>query len=150
VAKAGDKSTPVVVWKVPGSREPQTPAERSLAEEWQRRGQNLRLTLIAWRGWLQGLSTPLTKPLAGEITPSPQQRRKAGAKPKYDWDTIRAFCYGRFGEDGYPNNVSEFCRDVVLPWCGDRYGEAGTPDMETLRPLVTTWVDAWMRSLPPK
>jgi hypothetical protein len=87
-------------------------------------------------------------PPAGELTPSPKQRRKAGAKPKYDWDAIRAFCYGRFSEDGYPDNVSGFCEDVVLPWCVRRYGEGGTPDTETLRPYVTRWVDAWQRSLP--
>lgn len=142
-----------VVWKIPRvSGEPQPAPERSLTEEWQRRGQNLRHTLIAWRGFLLGLSAPLSlpEPLAGELTPSPQQRRKAGAKPKYDWDAIQAHCYPLFDEHGFPENVSAFCRDEIIPWCEQQYGEDGTPDMETLRPLVTKWIAAWVRSLPPK
>jgi hypothetical protein len=82
--------------------------------------------------------------------PSPEQRRKAGTKPKYDWDAIQAHCHRCFVENGYPSNVSEFCRDDLIPWCVQRYGEDGTPDMETLRPYITRWIDAWLRSLPPK
>jgi hypothetical protein len=89
-------------------------------------------------------------PPAGELTPSPKQRRKAGAKPKYDWDAIHAHCHQWFDDNGCPENVSAFCRDEIIPWCEQRYGEDGTPDMETMRPLVTKWMAAWQRSLLPK
>jgi hypothetical protein len=153
MAKDDDKSTPVVVWEIPrGSGESQTPPERSLAEEWQRRGQELRRTLLTGAAFLRGLSTPLNlpEPSAGEPVASPQQRRKAGAKPKYDWDAIQAYCHQLFYTNGFPENVSAFCRDEIIPWCGQQYGEDGTPDMETLRPLVTRWIAAWVRSLPLK
>jgi hypothetical protein len=87
---------------------------------------------------------------AGEPMLPPDQRRKAGAKPKYDWDAIQAHCHQWFDDSGFPENVSAFCRDKIIPWCEQRYGEDGTPDMETLRPLVTRWIAAWERSLLPK
>ena len=87
---------------------------------------------------------------ADEPASPPKQHRKAGAKPKYDWDTIQAHCHQWFNDNGFPENVSAFCRDEVIPWCEQRYGEDGTPDMETLRPLVTRWIAAWGRSLLPK
>ena len=92
---------------------------------------------------------PLMETAAGEPK-SPPERRKAGVKPKYDWDVIRARCDGWFGEDGYPDNVSAFCQDELIPWCVEKLGEGGTPNSETLRPLVTKWIDAWKRSLDPQ
>jgi hypothetical protein len=87
---------------------------------------------------------------AGEPAPPSDQRRKAGAKPKYDWDVIQIRCYQRFNDDGFPDNVSAFCRHEVLPWCQERYGEDGTPDLETLRSYVTKWIEAWQRWLLPE
>jgi hypothetical protein len=81
---------------------------------------------------------------------SPPDQRKRGRKPEYDWDAIRAYCDRRFNDDGYPENVSEFCQDDVIRWCVKQFGEGGTPDVETLRPYVARWVAAWIRSLPPK
>jgi hypothetical protein len=81
-------------------------------------------------------------------TVEPEQRRKVGARPQFDWDAIQAWCSRRFDALGFPNNVSAFCRDEVLPWCTKQFGDAGTPDMETLRPRVSGWTDAWQRSLP--
>lgn len=153
MAKDADKSTPAVVWKIPhGSGNSPTPPERSLAEEWQRRGQELRRTFIAWRGLLLGLATPLNlpQPPAGEPASSPDRHGRAGAKRKYDWDAIQAHCHVSFDVNGYPENVSEFCRDDVIPWCVNQFGENKTPDMETLRPYVTKWIAAWRRSLPSK
>jgi hypothetical protein len=86
-------------------------------------------------------------PATGESEPS-SQRRKPGAKSQFDWDATQAWCFRRFGDLGFPDNVSAFCRDEVLPWCTKQFGEAGTPDMETLRPRVSGWIDAWRRSLP--
>ncbi len=87
---------------------------------------------------------------ASKPVPSPDQRRKAGAKPKYDWDAIQAHCHQWFDDNGYPENLSKFCRDEIIPWCEQRYGADGTPDMETLRAHVTRWIAAWQRSLLPK
>jgi hypothetical protein len=87
---------------------------------------------------------------ADEPASPPDQRGKAGAKPKYDWDAIQAHCHQWFDDNGYPENVSEFCRDEIIPWCEQRYGERGTPDVETLRPYVTRWIAASRRSLLPK
>lgn len=87
-----------------------------------------------------------------EHVEAPEQTKpanwKAGAKPKYDWDAIQARCHQWFNDNGFPDNVSAFCRDEVIPWCDKQYGEDGTPDMETLRPRVAKWVAAWQRSLP--
>jgi hypothetical protein len=92
---------------------------------------------------------PLPATAAGEPMPPPD-RRKAGAKPKYDWDAIEAHCHGCFGVDGYPDNVSAFCQYEIIPYCEKRWGVDGTPDFETLRPLVTKWIATWRRSLLPK
>src|SRR4051812_32402929 len=76
MAKDDDKSTPVVVWEIPrGSGESQTPPERSLTEEWQRRGQELRRALLTGAAFLRGLSTPLNlpEPPVGEPMASPEQ-----------------------------------------------------------------------------
>jgi hypothetical protein len=93
---------------------------------------------------------PGTLAAADEPAPPLGQRRQAGAKPQYDWDAIQARCCQWFNDDGFPDNVSAFCRDKVIPWCQEQYGEEGTPDMETLRPRVAKWVEAWQRSLLPK
>jgi len=93
---------------------------------------------------------PLPIPPTGAPTPSPKQGRKAGTKPKFDWDAIQAHCHQCFNDNGIPENVSAFCRDEIIPWCGEWFGEDGTPDMETLRPLVTKWIAAWQRSLLPE
>jgi hypothetical protein len=148
MAKADDKSTPVVVWEVPGPREPQASPERSLAEEWQRRGQELRRTLLTGAAFLRGLSTPLNlpEPPVGEPIPLSPGRRKPGTKEKYDWDAIQARCHQRLEDTAIPENVSKFCRDEILPWCDGQYGEDGTPDIETLRPRVAKWIAAWERA----
>jgi hypothetical protein len=76
-------------------------------------------------------------------------RRTAGAKPKYDWNAIQAYCYRWFSDYGFPDNVSMFCRDNVIPWCVERYDESKIPDEETLRQYVSKCIDGWQRTQPP-
>jgi hypothetical protein len=110
---------------------------------------NYEQRTVEWRGRkfydarLHGGRSPAT----GEPEPS-SRRRTPGAKPQFDWDAIQAWCFRRFGDLGFPDNVSEFCRGEVLPWCTKQFGEVRMPDMETLRPRVNGWIDAWQRSLP--
>jgi hypothetical protein len=87
---------------------------------------------------------------ADEPASPPARRRKGGGTPQYEWDVIQAYCYQRFNDYGHPDNVSKFCRDVVIPWCVQRLGEGETPDTETLRPHVTKWIAAWRKSLLPE
>jgi hypothetical protein len=94
--------------------------------------------------------TPPSDAPAMAPKPLPDQRRKGGRKPEYDWDAIAAYCHRRFYDEGYPENVSAFCQDDVIPWCVKQFGEDGTPDIETFRPYVTRWAAAYVRSLPPK
>jgi hypothetical protein len=105
--------------------------------------------IVAAVGQAHRSRAPLPAPATGEPMPPPE-RRKAGAKPKYAWDVIQARCYRAFGDNGYPDNVSAFCQNEIIPWCEKRWGVDGTPDTETLRPLVTKWIDAWNRSLDPR
>jgi hypothetical protein len=151
IAATGKRGRIVDLLDIAPRRTAKTPAE--LRKRKKRLQQFLRALLRKRHEGLKSdraLALPTLTPPAGQSIPSPNQRRKAGAKPKYDWDIIQAHCYQRFDDNGYPENVSAFCRDEIIPWCEQRYGEVGTPDMETMRPLVTKWIAAWQRSLLPK
>jgi hypothetical protein len=124
----------------------ETPEQRKKMLE-----QVAQMWVQGWDDFSQSIAV-LRVPTLDDVTPPPpsKERRKAGVKPKYDWDAIQARCHQQFDDNGFPENVSAFCRDEIVPWCEQRYGESGTPDIETLRPRVTKWIAAWERSLLPK
>jgi hypothetical protein len=77
-----------------------------------------------------------------------QPKRKVGRKPQFDWDAIHAEFSRRVYDDGLPDNVSEFTRNL-LEWCGTHFGLDYTPDFETAYDYVMKWIAAWHRSLQP-
>jgi hypothetical protein len=97
------------------------------------------------------VSTP-DEPVPPSATDEPAPRRQGGGgrKPEYDWEVIRAYCDRRFYDDGPPENASDFCKKELIPWCEDRYGEEGTPELDTLRKFVGRWKAAWLRMLLPE
>jgi hypothetical protein len=77
-----------------------------------------------------------------------QPKRKAGGKPEFDWDALHARCVWCIDENGCPDNISQFTRDL-LEWCQNQFDEDATPDFETARKYVVRWIAAWERTLPP-
>jgi hypothetical protein len=94
---------------------------------------------------------PRSQPVSAAASKPPELRGTPGRRAKFDRDEVQAHCYRWCYDNGFPDNVSEFCRDIVLPWCAARYDETEVPEEETLRKYVARWIAAWERSqLPPE
>jgi hypothetical protein len=139
------------LWACPGSRiaEPKRvprSAIGSLEFDFERgtiTGEGLPLL---YDGCLRQAGAPAVVSPAGVPT---TERKPAGAKAGYYWDALHAESLRRIDDNGLPDNVAQFTRDL-LEWCALQFGEAHTPDFETARKYVARWIKGWDRSLPRK
>jgi len=67
-----------------------------------------------------------------------------GRKPLPEWDDIQVICILRFDQDGVPDNLSAFARELLDEW-EKRFSQTAAPEEDTMRKHVARWAEAFAR-----
>ena len=93
---------------------------------------------------LAHFSPPGATPLPAHASPLPESggpKRKAGRKPKFDWDPIIAEFVSRVcQETRNPRPSIRRFTDEMLGWCHETFDENSIPEKSTLRPRIGRWL----------